>query len=110
LANIGVSTEPVTIADYSEKTRARLFAHDAMRGEVKLLDPIQTEAGTGALGRLADVLQHNGFKTGRVVVDSTGVSLAGRSLSPTVTLDALFAMINMGACLVTCGRLFWVNH
>lgn len=87
LANIGVLTEPVTIADYSEKTRSRLFAHDAMRDEVKLLDPIQTEAGTGALGRLADVLQHNGFKTSRAVVDSTGTSLAGRSSSPILALD-----------------------
>ena len=87
LANIGVLTEPVNVTDYLDKTRTRLFAHDAMREEVKLLDPMQSEAGTGALGRLADVLQHSGFKTSRVVVDTAANSLAGRSSSPTVMLD-----------------------
>ena len=64
-------TEPVDGTDYSEKTVVRLFAHDAMQEEVGSLDPLNAAVGTGALGRMADVLQLNGFRTSRIAVEST---------------------------------------
>ena len=87
LANTGVLTEPVDRTDYLEKTLARLFAHDSMQEEVKALDPLNAAVGTGALGRMADVLQVNGFRTDRIVIEDDPTSLAGYSLSPIVTLD-----------------------
>ena len=82
LANTGVLTRPVTKVDFQALTETQLFAHNAMQDEIDRLDPFNTVVGTGTLGRIADVLDARGFRTGRTAIESEPLNLAGVSNSP----------------------------
>jgi uncharacterized protein (DUF1800 family) len=89
VSNVGVLTEPVTIDNYLEKVVTQIFAHNAMAEEVARLDPINSAPATGSLGRLADVVQSKGYRTGRTIVEATTVNLVSKSSAPPsiVSLD-----------------------
>jgi uncharacterized protein (DUF1501 family) len=89
MANVGVLTEPCDKSNCKLKTETQLFAHNTMQDEISSLDPFNTMAGTSPLGRMADMLQAQGYATGRTTVESTPSRLAGRSAEApaVVTLD-----------------------
>jgi uncharacterized protein (DUF1501 family) len=89
LANVGVLTQYVNKTDYSVRTKTPLFSHNSMQDEISKLDPIKKFGGTGTLGRMADVLQAQGFMTGRTSVDAPTTNLASRAATtpPIVTLS-----------------------
>jgi uncharacterized protein (DUF1501 family)/uncharacterized protein (DUF1800 family) len=89
LANVGVLTQYVNKTDYQVRTKTPLFSHNSMQDEINKLDPIKKFGGTGTLGRLADVLQAQGFMTGRTSVDAPTMNLASRAATtpPIVTLS-----------------------
>jgi uncharacterized protein (DUF1501 family) len=79
MANVGVLTQYVNRSDYSIRTETPLFSHNSMQDEVAKLDPWKAYTGTGALGRMADVLQEKGYKTARTTIDAPSSNLASRS-------------------------------
>jgi uncharacterized protein (DUF1501 family) len=88
LANVGVLTRYVNRSDYSTRTKTPLFSHNSMQEEVAWLDPMGVSRGTGALGRMTDLLQSKGYRTRRISIDSPTSNLASRSFftPPIVTL------------------------
>lgn len=90
LANTGILDTPVTKEDFRFLTRTPLFSHNSMTEAVNVLDPFNSNVGTGALGRMADVLDEAGFLTGRTSIASTPEGLAGDSFegSQIVALSA----------------------
>ena len=61
VSNVGViNQEEMTIKNWGSKTRTRLFDHGGMQEETKKVDPYDTKAGTGVLGRAKDILAKNG--------------------------------------------------
>jgi hypothetical protein len=87
-SNVGVMSEPVDKSNYKQ-TITQLFAHNAMQDEIKRVDPRKQAEATGALGRMASVLQESGYQTGKCAVESAPGNLASTSkyASPIVTLD-----------------------
>lgn len=58
------------------------------------MDPRNTAVGTGTLGRMADVLQANGFRVGKTAVEAQApVNLAGSSS----TVQPIYALDENGA-------------
>lgn len=96
LANTGVLSEPVTKSDYKAKTLTQLFSHSDMQNEIKRLDPRNDNRGTGALGRMADVLESRGFRTGRTAIESGPLNLAGLSATP----EPIFTLDEKGVALL----------
>lgn len=96
LANTGVLTEPVSKFDFKAKTATQLFAHNEMQAEIDRLDPLNSAVGTGTLGRMADILEQRGFRTGRTVVESSPLNLAGLSSAP----DPIFTLDQDGVRLL----------
>ena len=90
MANVGVLTQYVNRSDYSFRTATPLFSHNSMQDEVAKLDPLKNVGGTGALGRMTDVLQMKGYRTSRTAIDSPSANLASRSAStpPIVTMSS----------------------
>ena len=88
LANVGVLTKYVNRSDYSTRTETPLFSHNSMQDEVSWLDPMRLRSGTGALGRMTDILQSKGYRTRRTSIDAPSSNLASRSFftPPIVTL------------------------
>jgi uncharacterized protein (DUF1800 family)/uncharacterized protein (DUF1501 family) len=88
LANVGVLTKYVNRSDYSTSTKTPLFSHNSMLDEIARLDPLKLRSGTGALGRMADLLQAKGYRTRRTSIDAPTSNLASRSYytPPIVTL------------------------
>lgn len=95
LANVGVLTQYVNRTDYSIRTETPLFSHNSMQDEVTALDPWKSVAGTGALGRMADVLQEKGYQTARTTIDAPSSNLASRSGST----PPIFSMSARGVSL-----------
>ena len=77
VANTGVMTKPVTKDTYGSETVTQLFAHNTMQREAKRVDPFDTYTGTGVLGRMRDILNHNSFKTNAISIDTSSVALVG---------------------------------
>lgn len=75
VAGVGVLTEPVTKSDYMRKTKTQLFAHNTMQKEIGALGG----TGTGALGRLADILIRNEqYQVDAFAVDAPLLALEGK--------------------------------
>lgn len=79
-ANTGViNSKDMTKTNYNLVTRSQLFAHNAMQYEAKVADPFQQHAGTGVLGRLAEVLSTHpdaDYKTNSISIDNPSVTVA----------------------------------
>jgi len=76
-SNTGFLFEPVTQEDYKEKNPTQLFAHNVARKNTREVDAFQEAAGTGVLGRMADILTRNEFNTGSFSVGKNGKVLEG---------------------------------
>ena len=79
LANTGVLTQPVTRENFRPKTRSQLFSHNKMSAAVSELDPLKSLEGSGTLGRMANVLEAKGFRTGRTAIETGILNLSGNS-------------------------------
>ena len=90
MANVGVLTQYVNRTDYAFRTETPLFSHNSMQDEVAKLDPWKEAGGTGALGRMTDVLQRKGYRTSRTAIDSPSSNLASRGATtpPIVTMSS----------------------
>merc|ERR1712100_783898 len=55
-ANVGVLFEPVTKETWKSRTPTQLFAHNVQLRDTQQVDPFQKSPGTGAVGRMADIL------------------------------------------------------
>ena len=75
-ANVGVLFEEVTKENWNVRTPTQLFAHNIQRKDTQQIDPFQGVAGTGVLGRMADVLTENGFQTGSFSISGENFVLA----------------------------------
>jgi uncharacterized protein (DUF1501 family) len=83
-ANTGqVDTSQMTPQNYRQVAVSSLFGHNTMQREARLNDPFRTDAGTGPLGRLSEVLTVQGYSTSGISIDSTA-----DSLTPDSTTDA----------------------
>lgn len=76
-ANTGVMTEPVNKYNYWILTNTQLFAHNHQQRETKRIDPYDSDAGTGVVGRMADILNGLGHNVGSFSVDRFSVALVG---------------------------------
>jgi len=77
VANAGVMTKDVNADNYRDETITNLFAHNAMRGEIKTLDPYVIVPDTAPLGRFADAVVDN-FGVRAVSIDTNVIGLTGR--------------------------------
>lgn len=77
-ANIGVLFEEVTKANWAAKTTTELFSHNVQQKDTQQVDPNGQVDGTGVLGRLADALTENGYKTGSFSISGDTYALVGR--------------------------------
>ena len=78
-ANVGVVNENNMNRDnWDAKTKSMLFAHNAMQKEIKKIDPYDSSAGSGILGRLNDLLttKFNGAVNAIGIVENS-IALAG---------------------------------
>jgi uncharacterized protein (DUF1501 family) len=76
-ANAGVlTTSDMDKFNYNDRTEAKLFGHNTMQLENKLVDPFRTEPGTGILGRLADMLTNRGFSTNGFAIGNPSAALS----------------------------------
>jgi len=78
-ANTGVLGSASDKTNYMENTPTQLFAHNFMQDETKRVDLFDEVAGSGVLGRLADVLTANNVATGSSSLDGTSIILASLS-------------------------------
>ena len=69
----------VTKENWNIRTPAQLFAHNAQRKHIQQIDPFQDLAGTGILGRIADVLTERGLQTGSFSISGKNFVLEGAS-------------------------------
>ena len=98
-ANAGVLFEPVTKQTWKNRTPTQLFAHNVQLHDTQQVDPFQKSPGTGAVGRMADVLTKYEHNTGSFSMGSPPFSLKGEPLkSPSVLFldDFLFNKFNSG--------------
>ena len=95
MANVGVLTQYVNRSNYDIRTETPLFSHNSMQDEVAKLDPFKSAPGTGALGRMADVLQLKGYMTARTTIDAPSSNLASNSGST----PPIFSMSARGVSL-----------
>jgi len=65
---MGVLQEKVTEADWMDKTKIALFAHNLMNEQVEKMDINKESPGSGICGRMVDILINNGYKAGTVSV------------------------------------------
>ena len=79
MANVGVLTQYVNQTNYSICTETPLFSYNSMQDKVTALDPWKSVTGTGALGRVVDILQEKGYQTARTTIDASSSNLASRS-------------------------------
>ncbi len=79
-ANTGALPHPMDKDEFEKYrlTQAELFAHNKMITEAATLDPHDSVAGTGILGRMAGVLSKNGYNAGSFGVRKKSVSIVGR--------------------------------
>ena len=95
VSNMGVLQEPVTKADWRDKTdKTALFAHNVQYDEVHKMDIFDTQAGRGVGGRMTDVLLRNGVNAGTVSLNGLPDALVSASgslfvLDPRVGFEKL---------------------
>ena len=100
LANTGVVNQNgMTIKNFNFKTRSRLFDHRGMQREAKRVDPYDTYAGTGVLGRAKDVLALKGHK-----VDAISINIGTVTLVGTIGKSSAVSVVNSGGVKVFGGR------
>ncbi len=58
-------------------TNTQLFAHNHQQRETKRIDPYDSDAGTGVVGRMADILNGLDHNVGSFSVDRFSVALVG---------------------------------
>ena len=69
ISNLGILQEPVDKTNWRKKhDRTALFAHNTQTEETAYVDIYDSVAGIGIGGRITDVLESDGFKTGVVSV------------------------------------------
>ncbi len=90
-ANTGVLSRPVNKNNYREQTNVKLFAHNHMQRESKLIDPYGINSGTGVLGRISDILTRSGSNVGSFSVGLYSVALVGK---PGVTASPMIVNID----------------
>ena len=84
-ANTGLLFEPVTKENWKSKTSTQLFAHNVQQRDIQQVDVFQEVAGTGILGRMADVLTKEGYNTGSFATSGDSTSLRGEpTKSPSI--------------------------
>lgn len=76
VANAGVVNQN-SMSKYDYKTRTQVFAHNAMEAETKKVDPYDSKAGTGVLGRAKDVLETKGHVVNAMNIDESAIVLDG---------------------------------
>merc|ERR1712127_1129661 len=77
-ANAGIiNNQGMTKHNYHGLTRSQLFAHNAMQHEIAKVDPYDSVAGTGIMGRAKDVLSKHGFVANTISVDSSSIAVHG---------------------------------
>jgi len=76
-ANAGVINAPANKDNYYDVTKTRLFAHNTMQFENQRIDPLDDAPGSGALGRMCDVLSRNGNMVQPVTIDDSTVATFG---------------------------------
>ena len=92
---MGVLQEPVTKADWREKTdKTALFAHNVQSDEVHNMDIFDVQDGRGVGGRMTDVLLRNGVNAGTVSLNGLPDALVSSSgslfvLDPRVGFEKL---------------------
>ena len=83
-ANAGVLNKPSNKENYYSQSRTQLFAHNLMQDEAQKVDPFDRVYGTGALGRMCEALQLNGYSVQPITVEDATVATVGSPGSGTV--------------------------
>uniref|UniRef100_A0A7S4RJB1 DUF1501 domain-containing protein n=1 Tax=Ditylum brightwellii TaxID=49249 RepID=A0A7S4RJB1_9STRA len=82
-ANTGVITKPSTKMNYWQNSKTALFGHDSMQREAKRINPYDSTAQTGVLGRMADVMTADNYTFGSFSIDWHSEALVGKAgMSP----------------------------
>ncbi len=76
-ANTGVLNKPTTKRTWNQDHVTKLFAHNTMQQELKRVDPFDTTAGTGVMGRIRDALTKKGINSGSLAIDGNSIALTG---------------------------------
>ena len=76
-ANTGVLNKPTTKRTWNQDHVTKLFAHNTMQKELKRVDPFDTAAGTGVMGRIRDALTKKGISSGSLSIDGNSIALTG---------------------------------
>jgi len=77
IANAGLLSKPVTVADYKADMDVQLFSHNSMLLETHKDDVESEYLGTGVGGRLADVLTEAGIATSLFSIKGQQIFLSG---------------------------------